>query len=713
GSDAIGGVVNIITRKDMEGVNLTAQVSQRDIDNRHEYSGSITGGITGAKGNITFAIEHTEKEMMFNGDVDFAAVGLSAWGYPGTFVDFNGTFVPDPRCPATLGGSSEFPSSVNDGTFCRYNYAATSANEAAISRDSIFVKGDFEINENTTFFARAIQAQNSAFGRYAPTPFIGSTPFLPTIAANHPNNPTGVTGSFFYRNVEGGFRDTFIKDDLLDVVLGFEGTTSFMGGAEWDIGFQYSRNINEDTSTGLGSFPALQTQIDNGILNPFGNIDLNTIGATVIDGYTNNESITRGFDGTLRFDILQDGNHGAVPVAIGFEYREEKLSQDFDSQQNASAVAGSAGGSDVFGKRDVTALFAEARWPIGDALEINTAVRYDDYSDFGSTWNPKVSALFTPTDNIKLRATYGEGFRAPALFELYSANSQSFDAATDTLRCDQSGQRGAGGLPVGHPCISTQYQNLSGGNPDLDPEESTSYTLGVAISPTDDLTFSVDYYNVEYTQEIGTLPIQTILDIEAQDGSSPLVIRDPNTGRVQRILANNTNLSGTKTDGVDFGIDWNLPVEGSELKFKLLASHVLNYEREIFEGDGFQEVFGAKPDTRIEAGVTWTRGDWSANLKVKHMTESEAVVIDAVLPSWTTLDAQVTWTAPWGGTLTLGARNLTNEKPPCAIPDPDQAAEFGCEDSSQLEHPSDHPYYDNQRHNIYGRVAYIRYSHDF
>ncbi|MEL7238521.1 MAG: TonB-dependent receptor plug domain-containing protein, partial [Planctomycetota bacterium] len=338
GSDAIGGVVNIILRKDFEGLSMYAGMGRPTQDGGDEESFGIVGGVTSGKGNITFGLDHGEQDIIFNGDRDFSDVGLSSFGFPGSFAQtgtdsngdsrFLGTGI-DPRCPADDGsgepsGSGEFGASIALGGRCRYNYAGVSANEASLTRDSFFVNTNYEVTDNISFFARGIFTKTDSFGRYAPTPQVGGSPFLPTMSAANPNNPTNpnafggqfssvdimtpqfqtdangdflldadgaripvldangdpvsiaetLTGPFdlsiFYRNVPGGFRDSLVENTLVDGLVGLEGSNDWFGGAEWEVGLQNSRQTNKDTSRGLALRNGLQNAIDDGSYDIFG-----------------------------------------------------------------------------------------------------------------------------------------------------------------------------------------------------------------------------------------------------------------------------------------------------------------------------------------------------------------------------------------------------------------------------------------------------------
>ncbi|MGD8827797.1 MAG: TonB-dependent receptor [Gammaproteobacteria bacterium] len=727
GSDAIGGVINIILRKDYEGVHVSAEVGRPTQPGGDEAQGSIVGGISSGRGNITFAMSHHERQMIFNGDRPFSAIGLSAFGYPGSFFSTDGaggslgTF-PDARCPSTLDPNNpDYPSSVaTAGGLCRFNYARTSANEAAIKKDNMFVNGNFEISDNTNLFARGIVTRGHSFGRYAPTPVVGGSPFVPTMAASNPNNPTNPATpgnpyasqfpggpynlSIYYRNVPGGFRDSTTLDLLFDALVGLNGSNDWFGGSTWEVSVHHSRQEDDKTDRGYGVRSILQKAIDDGSFDIFAvNGPTNTALAQnwVIDGFTNTQTRQLSTDGQINFDLAQTDN-GPLPVAFGYEYADEEFTQDFDAQQNAANVDGSAGGADVHGTRNRYSAFGEIVWPILTSLEADFALRYDSYNDFGTTVNPKLSVKWTPTDSVLIRGSYGEGFRAPSMSELYTSPAQSFNTALDRVGCAELG---------GKTCNQTQYQNFGGGNQDLGAEESKNWNVGAVWNPTNDFSLGVDFYNIKFTNQISTPALQYTLDQEyaayqASGGACfPNCLSNVGRGANGKITAVNLtfqNLGGVKTRGFDFDGHYSFSGGASgDYKIDLQYTKVLKYEQQDVPGAPYvdllkQPTAGASlPDSRANAGFTWSLGDWDAQL-LGHWTAATSNNGDAGLPefgAWTTWDLQVGYALPWNGKISVGARNLTNEDPPTDT-------RFG------------NPNYNNQLYDVYGRVPYIRYDQD-
>jgi iron complex outermembrane receptor protein len=189
GTDALAGVINIILRRDYSGINLSYAIGRPTQSGGDEDSYSITGGISGARGNVTFGMDAQKQDIVYDRDRDFTQGGSSWWGFPSSYFGFLttedprnptgqflsvGTFA-DPRCPAELGSDPEFPWSVEvsnnwGGVVCRYAWWGESATEAANDTKSFFVDANYEITDRAQFFTRGIFSYNEVSGRYAPSP---------------------------------------------------------------------------------------------------------------------------------------------------------------------------------------------------------------------------------------------------------------------------------------------------------------------------------------------------------------------------------------------------------------------------------------------------------------------------------------------------------------------------------------------------------------
>ncbi len=767
GSDAIGGVVNIILRKDYEGLHATLQVGRPTQEGGDEEAASLFGGISSAKGNISFGLDYSRKSRIFDRDRKFSSAGTSAFGFPGSLFAYApdmspsgppfsfdraiGTFA-DPRCPFINNPFPDtdtaeeylrnnthdpFPNSVAvqsfGGTICRFNYAGLSMNEASIRRQSVFINSSFKISDDTRFFARAISTLNETFGRYAPAPNVGGVPFFPTMGATNPNNPTtGLSAqlpdfdqnfnllttsttyngpfdlSIFYRNAPGGTRDGFKDDFMLDLLAGLEGTLDILNGAQWELAVQHSRNKTLSSNLGLASNTLLQDAINDGSFDIFGvnGPTSSTVARSfLVDSSLDTETVFVGADAQINFGYFELPS-GPVSWAWGIQYQDFDFFRNFDSFANTNDIAGSPIGTDIEAARAVFSAYGEALVPILSNLEVDVALRYDKYNDFGDTTNPKVGVAYRPVPSLLLRGTYGEGFRAPTMDDLHNPRFNTIFFARDTTNCIAIGDSNGNGIPdvdedpgdfpAGHPCSdNTDYLGLEGGNPDLGPEESESWTAGFIWSPTADLTLGFDYYSIKLENETAALPIQFILDGEAAGDPffSSSVQRDA-MNQITLIDGTLRNVAVRQTEGVDFEMSYGFGFgKLGDFRFAASFSHVLNYEGKLQLTDPFTRILGLnQAETRGLSGLGWQRGNFSGQLNwhyISTVTDGDSVVFSA----WSTFDLQFGWDTPWNGTITAGARNITNEDPSLDLEN------FG-------------PFHDETFYDVYGRVPYIRYEQD-
>jgi iron complex outermembrane receptor protein len=215
------------------------------------------------------------------------------------------------------------------------------------------------------------------------------------------------------------------------------------------------------------------------------------------------------------------------------------------------------------------------------------------------------------------------------------------------------------------------------------------------FSPLDDLTLSVDYYNIELEEEISAPALQATFDNELaglDTTSVQRVGRPPNFPLVSLV---NKNLAKVETDGVDFEVAYAFSAGAvGDFRTQLLWTHVLDFQRDEADGNGLREPQGTfDPDDRASLVMAWSRGDFGASVVGTYISKADAPFCECSLDSWTTFDVSLSYATPWRGTITLGARNLFDEDPPT---------------SPGLGNP----YYSNYLHDVWGRVPFLRYEQD-
>lgn len=736
GSDAIGGVVNIITRRDFNGAELTighGQVSVPKEGGDRDW-GSAVFGSSSADTRIIAGVSWNKRDIIFERDFPWVQPGSSIYGNNW----FDDTFV----AKAIPGGCNEpnfISTTIGGQPRCQYNFNATNANEASNSLESIFFKADQRINDDWSVFANASVARTKSFGRYAPAPDTNyfypgyelgpdafNNPTNPDAWFYDPNNPNAVafdpavvgTGGVadprtvwsYHRFAAAGNRDSEVDGENLDFMIGAEGT---VGMFEVDFGYRRVRNKTYDIGNGYLAaatawgfvrdfnpgyglddptdptspivFDPARYRYGYDLQNPGSNPADVLAGSVITISRVANFNIDELF-GSAAFDIVEIGG-GMVQGFFGAERREEVYSDKYDSQSEAGLVGGSAGNS-AGGGRDVTAMYFEVLAPITNTFEVSLAGRHDDYSDFGTNFSPKISFRFQPLDNLMFRASYGEGFRAPPLDILTQQTSFSADSVTDPVTCL------ALNGDATQPC---QINAFYIANPDLGAEESKQYALGVAWQPLEWLNMSLDYYNIEIDERIRSFTAQNLIDRELAGDPIPPglgVVRNP-LGVITSITAGFGNEGTLETDGFDLNVRTNFNFgEFGRLEQNLQVSYINDYSidggRSLVKDPGL-------PEMRLILANAYSWGDFefAYNLNMIGKQYRSIVAGQGVgsIGSWTTHDVQASYFAPWDGQFTIGVQNLTEKLP--------EFVAFGGRD------------YNYSLYNGWGRVAYARYTQRF
>jgi len=754
GSDAIGGVINIITKKKFDGVEASAQY-----DNPVQKGGKgadasfIAGGST-AKGSAYFSFEHSQEAAITYADRPYLKQALSAYGDPGTVGDaFNhttgienyGLEVPFSTCPTAVGASSTSPNSgpVYGGSYCGFNIGSQAWVTAGVSRDTLMGGANYKFTDSISGYAKAMVTRSVTQAQSASAPATSGfdNPYsLPEVAYNNPNNPDpGYDLYLLFRPLDNGPRHDTISDTISNVMAGVKGEFDYFGTSEWALDVTNSGYRQSDIGTGYGLASALQAAINNGTYNPF-NPSSTPGGASSFD-YTisnNNNYDQNTLGGHVSLDNLlaYSGTSFRLPLVVGFDYRDEKYATIGDSQSQTaftyasdgtisgatlSNVFGNAGGSSQ-GNRSEYAIYGESQVSfLNDRVTIDGAYRYDKYSIGGSKASPKISLALRPVDPLLVRATYSEGFRAPTLFDLFASPAQSFDAAIDTYGCAQ----GITSEPA--PCSSgEQRQSFRVGSDTLKPETSRNVSAGFVYSPLRSLTLTADYYRITLSNGITQLTAQQVLNNDyncltntgkaCTDAASLGTVVRASNDAIEFVYEPKTNAASINTDGYDIDLDYKLKTSQYGLfDFDLALTQVLSFLQQGGAGqETYQEVgyFGT-PSKRGTFTVNWTLQRFTSTA-VWHRTWSTpdcdfATHQDSIgscgtdrVNSFNDVDLQLTYAAPWKGTFKVGVRNLFNLDPP--------ASQFS---AASTDTTGRYTSYTEGLYPIEGRTPYLAYTQRF
>ncbi|MDP2561960.1 TonB-dependent receptor [Psychrobium sp. 1_MG-2023] len=555
GSDAIAGVVNIITKKDFDGVEVDISGNQSSKGDGQSADMSILVGRNFEKGNATFGLSYTDRGEVMQGDRDYIPAGESSFIPEGTL----GGRVPDGN-----GGFKERDTS--------YDYAAESYAQTPSERLSIFAKGSyefeqFELNTDVLFTNRKSNQQ------MAPQP---ASVDLDTDKLNIPGGTpdVGIPGldldsiEYKRRMTDAGNRIYEQDTDTLRASISAIGEFDILNGVNWELSYVHGSNEASDvTYNSINATKMEQSIYDHQDQwfsgNPLSQDIVDDISYTDVASGGNKQDLASFL---VSGDAWEMPNGDVAAFAAGVEYRRDEgwytpdqVVQDGDStaaQQDATK-----------GSYKTGSAYVELSVPVTDKLTSEFAVRYDKYSTFGSATTWKVGNTYTATDELKLRGVLATGYRAPSVAELFGGDSGSFDYLTDPWGNEEDSQ------------IKVIYTS----DPNLQPEQSKSLTLGAVYEPAslDGFSTTVDYWQFKITDAISRVNVQTSLnDCYAGDTDACEIINVTPEGNLDEMQATLTNVGYQETSGVDWNMQYGFTSGAIDWKLNLDTTFLLNFEED-------------------------------------------------------------------------------------------------------------------------------------
>jgi iron complex outermembrane receptor protein len=675
GSDAIAGVVNIILRKDFNGVELRYGVANTAVQGGDLEDAAVTFGISGDRGSLLGGASSSSRGMVFTRDQIGARLGVSTFG--NNFYNPNTGLI---RAVPGFNCNSNGYYLLANGR-CSFDFNSVAANEASIKNKSIFTRGEYQINDDWSVYMTANVTRVNSFGRYAPVPGV-------VIASEGTSQDLfpgdGLPTYYFHRFAAAGNRDSNTDSTNADFLLGFQGQITDSVGV--DFGIRRTQYNYNETGRGyiLGSLA--NAAVDRGdyiLTDPFGASAETLAGFTVTIGRVSSFETKEVF-GSVNFDLFEMGG-GISNAIVGAEYIEYDFVDQYDSLSESGTVLGSAGNSSG-GSRNVYSAYFEWLFPFSSTFDITLAGRADRYSDYGSDFSPKIAARWQPLDNLTFRASYGQGFRAPGLDILTQKLTFSAEPVNDPISCI------AGGAPAN---CQLQVDTFSIANPSLASEQSDQYSVGVVYDPFEWLDLSLDYYNIQIEDSISSYSATDIINCTrdpAQFGACPAglgAVLRPATGAIDTITTGFANRGELKTDGLDLRLntDFDFGTMG-RLQNMLNVSYVLGYEVSDITGRLIDQTgLGGAPDMRATLRNEWQMGDFGVGFTTNFIGDHGNYA------SYATNDVQFTYNTPWNARVSIGATNV-GDRYPQLIPYQGRPWNFFLYDA-------------------YGRTTYFRYVQSF
>ncbi|HJV41383.1 TonB-dependent receptor domain-containing protein [Caulobacter sp.] len=705
GSDAVAGVVNLITRRSLDGGETTVRYGFAD--NVSQKQISQTFGKTWDSGELFFSFEHNERGHLAGADRDFASQNRTARGgsdarpftaAPGNIV------IGGVRYALPAGnGVGVNPSALVAGTANRYDEAAVADLLPKQNRNTVLFNVHQHLGDKLEVWYEGFYTRR----KYD----LAAPPALFSLTVRNTNpwfvSPAGQTSETIeYR----------LTDDADPNSSGFENAQQNAIGFNYDLGKQWRIAAYADHSVSRG-FQDRKSVLNNAALtaalassdpatafNPFGNGTFNrTNNSRLLDIIDANRA-TWGTNIAKDYSIKADGPlfnlpAGSVRVAVGAEYHDNTFKQTLEAT-NVLAT-GAATYKIVHNSRDISTLYGELFVPIvGPAnampgvqrLELSLAGRREDYSDFGTTSNPKIGVIYSPISDLTVRATYGTSFRAPSLVDSADQIKNIFiQNLTDPTS----------------PTGVTRGVFTNGGNGQLGPETAKTWSAGVDWKPRaiEGLSVSATWYKILYNNRIDVTPTTALTagsvyaayivrrpaasDAAATAAFNALVataLASPDLQNPVEPVSNiNVLLDGRRQNlgqldqrGLDVSVRYAFSTPVGDWTVATEVAKVLKLERKSAASSPWLDVldtFGNPVDLRVRGALGWRKDGWAANLFANYTDSylNTAITPNVKVKSQTTFDATASYAferdAGWAKNVRVSANvmNLFDKDPPVVL----------------------------------------------
>ncbi|MDT9600171.1 TonB-dependent receptor [Sphingosinicella rhizophila] len=636
GADAIGGVLNLILKDEVD--RPTADFSYGTAKGGGaEYQGSLAFSVPAGRLRNVFVLEYFKREPLFGRDRDYTRdADFRRFGgtdqrvenaNPGNIcaADFsNLPGLPGP-CAAVPVGSTGVGLTPEDfaQTVGQTNLASSYADLSIIPagrRYSAFARAEFDLSSAITAFGELMYVDREDH-HIQPAPSLDFT-YVPETNAFNPFSVPVLVNYRFDTEAYGPRFDRYTSK-AWRIVGGLEGNFD-KGG--WETAFLYTHDKGRNIAEGGLDLAALDTALAESdptkAFNPFQDgpggspaLLASLRRATPIVDSLVSEAV-QGSAFVRRELFALPG--GAAEAVVGGELRNESV-----------GVHSQIFGIDLAADRDTASAFFELRAPLigpdqdsplGERLTITASGRFDHYSDFGGTLNPRIGALWAPTKSFLVRGSYGTSFRAPSLFELFLP--PTFIPGIPLPDARRGGE------------ISLVDITLSG-NPNLDPEKARSFNAGFVFTPASaaGLSLGATYWSVEQDQRVVLTDLFLILQNEeafpnlvVRAAPTPADVAAGRPGRLQALNVQNINSGKVETSGMDFDVSFGIDTSIGRFAPSLTATWVHSYKAADFpffpstERVGLAQPDGTIPDWRAVGTLTWSRRGFGATASARYVS---------------------------------------------------------------------------------------------
>jgi iron complex outermembrane receptor protein len=725
GADAVAGVINIITRRDADGLELGALGSITSEGDAERYVVSASFGQGNEHGHFLFGAEYSDQPALGKGERDWSYNAVSVTGPQNEVIPF-GSSAPPLGNHGTSGGRVILREGAPGTAVAdfrrftaadRYNFNPAEDLLQASERLSLFAQGRFEVTPVFSLSGEALYQQRDSSAMLASLPFFTNREIDVAVSADNVYNPfrERITDAR-RRLVEAGPRSFIQDNEAWRFVLGADGTLAETW--VWDASVNVGRNETGQVQTGdlfdsqlrlaLGPsfFDATGKAVCGTPAAPIaGCVPLNLFGPVgsitpeMLD-FVGTDLHDTGYNDQKVFSTNISGNPwtlpaGEVGLAFGYEYRDESAADVPDPETVAGNTTGSARGI-TRGDFQSHEAYAEMGIPLlTDAamardLSLDLGARWVNFSNFETEWVSEIGLRYQPLADWQFRLSYTEAFRAPNVIELYGGVRQSNPVVEDP--CADFSQLGPEEIDrcvaQGVPADGSFDQNgqetpvVGGGNPGLGPELADTYNFGVTWVPGSlpGLRISLDYFSVDIDNGIAALSANSILEQCVEAGIAEYCdrITRNDEGGITKVTAELQNLSAESTKGIDLDAQLAHAGLGGDFGHRLLLSYLGERDIIAFEGaepfgsagEYVMGTIGAIPRWRGQYSLEWGRGSWRLGYQAQwigSMEEQGGELYPGTvnnIPGRIYQDVYAGYDFTEMLTVTGGVDNISNEDPP-------------------------------------------------
>jgi len=755
GSDAMAGVINIITRKNFDGAEANVYTGQYGEGDGQKQTYDFMVGFSGERGSVTVGAEYHKEDPVWARDRWYTAEAdprdpgsnnttVGQWGNWRPSGSTGAWQAPN-RGSSAIGAGNFHPQNSNDTS----NSIDQMQLLTPLERRSLFVNASYDITDNVRFTSDMGYTKRSSDRQIAGYPLQSAAVGAPMSKDSYFNPTAGASAVDWRRRGWEVPRTTNTDQTTWRFTAALEG--SFEIGDryfDWDAGYMFNEADTSIINNGNFYIPSVKAAVGPSFKdpttgkivcgtpgnviagcvpwNPFAGFGTGAVENSLDDPAVRNflykEEHAVGKTKTHDYFVNLAGSIITLPAgdlgfALGYEHRKEEGGFTPDAIAQSGNSTNLASGP-TYGSYKVDEGYLELNVPVladlpgAKELTFNAATRYSKFDTFGNTTNNKFGMKWRPMDDLLVRATYAEGFRAPTIGNLYGGGSQTFATgfqdpcdvvygkAANSPRCLKDvganfRQLKQGFVPITGPNGNqTPVPFVSGSNPNLQPEMSTSKTVGLVYSPkfVQGLTMALDWWKVRIDDTVVSDSPNAIMDdcyVNLIESRCAMFKRDPAQGNIVSELTYGTRNAGYYlTEGFDFDANYALDTDWGRFSAKWATTYVSKFEikstndpsTKPSQVNGFEDYFRI----RSNLSLGWSKGDWSANYGVRYYSSTKedcsyddicsdpnyfSPTANKVIPqnrlgATTFHDVQVSWQAPWNARIAIGANNVFNRVGP-------------------------------------------------